>query len=129
MAKKVLIVDDEDLVRNYVRRALASRGWEITEANNGAAALALLEGREFDAVVCDLKMPDLRGEEVVRQIRELRPAMKVVVITGSVSNITTPIVPGVEVDGFLIKPFGIDEIRDLLEKLTNPGPTPREEKH
>lgn len=118
MAKKVLIVDDEDLVRNYVRRALASRGWDITEASDGAAALALLD-RGFDAVVCDLKMPDMRGEEVVKRIRELRPAMKIVVITGSVSNLTTPIVPGVEVDGFLIKPFGIDEIRELLEKLVN----------
>lgn len=117
MAKRVLIIDDEDLVRNYVRRALASRGWEITEARHGAEGLELLEGREFDAVVCDLKMPDLRGEEVVKRIRALRPAMKIVVITGSVSNITSPIVPGVNVDGFLIKPFGIDEIRDLLEKL------------
>jgi ActR/RegA family two-component response regulator len=47
----------------------------------------------------------------------VRPAMRVVVITGSVSNITTPIVPGVEVDGFLIKPFGIDEIREMIEKV------------
>lgn len=117
MAKKVLIVDDEDLVRNYVRRALASRGWEIAEARHGAEALALLEGREFDAVVCDLKMPDVRGEEVVQRIRERRPAMKIVVITGSVSNLASPLVPGVTIDGFLIKPFGIDEIRGLLDKL------------
>jgi hypothetical protein len=44
--------------------------------------------------------------------------MHIVVITGSVSNITTPIVPGVEVDGFLIKPFGIDEIREMIGKVT-----------
>ena len=117
MAKKILIVDDEDLVRNYVRRALSSRGWEISEANNGAAALALLDGKDFDAVICDLKMPDMRGEEVIKKVRTLRPAMKIIAITGSVSNITTPIVPGVELEGFLIKPFGIDEIRDLLEKI------------
>jgi CheY-like chemotaxis protein len=117
MARKILLVDDEALVRNYVRRALTSRGWEVTEADNGAAALALLGKTTFDAVICDLKMPDMRGEEVIKRIRTLLPAMKIVAITGSVSNITTPIVPGIELEGFLIKPFGIDEIRNLMEKV------------
>lgn len=121
MAKRILIVDDEELVRNYVRRALASRGWEISEANNGIAALALLQREDFDAVICDLKMPDMRGEEVIKRIRAMLPAMKIIAITGSVSNVTTPLVPGVELDGFLIKPFGIDEIRDLLEKVSGGG--------
>ncbi|MDD5208535.1 MAG: response regulator [Elusimicrobiales bacterium] len=117
MAKRILIVDDEDLVRNYVRRALASRGWEISEADNGAAALELLKQKDFDAVICDLKMPDMRGEEVIKRIRDMLPAIKIIAITGSVSNISTPLVPGVELEGFLIKPFGIDEIRNLVEKV------------
>lgn len=113
------MIDDEALVRNYVRRALISRGWEISEADNGAAALALIGQKDFDAVICDLKMPDMRGEEVIKRIRALLPEMKIIAITGSVSNIATPIVPGVELEGFLIKPFGIDEIRDLLEKVVS----------
>lgn len=117
MARRILIVDDEELVRNYVRRALASRGWEISEADNGIAALALLKREAFDAVICDLKMPDMRGEEVIKRIRDLVPAMKIIAITGSVSNVTNPLVPGVELDGFLIKPFGIDEIRDLMKRV------------
>lgn len=116
--KKVLIIDDEALVRNYVRRALSSRGWAVSEMSDGASALELIGKESFDLVICDLKMPDMRGEEVVRRIRESLPAMKIIVITGSVSNIVSPIVPGVEVDGFLIKPFGIDEIRELAAKLT-----------
>jgi two-component system KDP operon response regulator KdpE len=118
MEKKILIVDDEDLVRNYVRRALCSRGWAVTEMPDGAAALALLEKETFSAVICDLKMPDMRGEEVIRRIHAMSPATKLIVITGSVSNVTSPLVPGVDVDGFLIKPFGIDEIRDLVGKVT-----------
>lgn len=118
MSKKVLIADDEDLVRNYVRRALAGRGWEVAEAANGAEALRLAVTGAFDALVCDLKMPDLRGEEVIKRARQACPAMKIVAITGSVSDIKAPLAPGVQADGFLIKPFGIDEIRDLLEKLT-----------
>ncbi len=117
MTGRILIVDDEDMVRNYVRRALSSRGWEVTEASNGLAALDLVKAGTFDALICDLKMPDMRGEEVIKNVRASRPEMRVIVITGSVSNITTPIVPGVEVDGFLIKPFGIDEIRGMIEKV------------
>jgi two-component system KDP operon response regulator KdpE len=117
MEKKILIVDDEDLVRNYVRRALLSRGWTVSERSDGAAALVLLETETFDAVICDLKMPDMRGEEVIRRIRARNPGTKLIVITGSVSNVASPIVPGVNVDGFLIKPFGIDEIRALAEKV------------
>ncbi len=124
MLKRLLIVDDEDLVRNYVRRALASRGWEISEAANGAAALELLAQKDFDALICDLKMPDMRGEEVIKKVRSLIPAMKIIAITGSVSNISTPLVPGVELEGFLIKPFGIDEIRDLLKKIFKDLPRP-----
>lgn len=118
MGKKVLIVDDEEMVRNYVRRALASRGWEITEAANGAAALEVVVGGCFDALICDLKMPDMRGEEVIAKARVLCPGLKIIAITGSVSNIKTPLAPGVEVEGFLIKPFGIDEIRELLGRVT-----------
>ncbi|MHB0997416.1 MAG: response regulator [Elusimicrobiales bacterium] len=118
MTKKVLVVDDEELVRNYVRRALASRGWEVIEARNGTEALSHTGRADLAAAICDLKMPDIRGEEVVKAFKTARPDLPVIVITGSVSNIATPIVPGVEVQGFLIKPFGIDEIRDLLARVT-----------
>ena len=122
MPKKILVVDDEEIVRNYARRALASRGYVITAAVNGGAALVAMEEEEFDAVICDLKMPDLRGEEVIKKIKALRPATKVIVITGSVSDITNPISPGVEVEGFLIKPFGIGELRNMVEKVLKAEP-------
>ncbi len=122
MPKKILVVDDEEIVRNYVRRALVSRGYAITTAANGVAALVAVVKEEFDAVICDLKMPDLRGEEVIKRIRALYPGIKVIVITGSVSDVTNPIAPGVEVESFLIKPFGIGELRDMVEKVLKTGP-------
>ncbi|HBA60640.1 MAG TPA: response regulator [Elusimicrobia bacterium] len=115
--KKILLVDDEDMVRNYVRRALSSRGWEVVEAVNGAAALEALRTTEFAAMICDLKMPDTRGEEVIKEAAATRPDMKIIVITGSVSDISNLIEPGIAAAGFLLKPFGIDEIRDLAEKV------------
>ncbi|OGS45669.1 MAG: hypothetical protein A3J79_13855 [Elusimicrobia bacterium RIFOXYB2_FULL_62_6] len=117
MATRILLVDDEELVRNYVTRALKSRGYEVTVAVDGASATALIQKEEFDAAICDLKMPDMRGEEVIREIKTRCPRIPVIVITGSVSNISNPILPMITVEAFLIKPFGINEIRDMLEKV------------
>ncbi|MBI4803526.1 MAG: response regulator [Elusimicrobia bacterium] len=117
MLKKILVVDDEELVRNYVRRALSSRGYDVAAAVDGASAMAVIEKEDFDLAICDLKMPDLRGEEVIRRLKARRPLTRVIVITGSVSDILNPIFPGLAVEGFLIKPFGINEIRDMVEKI------------
>ncbi|HAH30982.1 MAG TPA: hypothetical protein DCL44_01570 [Elusimicrobia bacterium] len=121
MAKRILVADDEEIIRNYVTRALLSRGYTLETASDGVSALALAKKEEFDLVICDLKMPDMRGEEAIRQLRIMRPHIKVVLITGSVSDISNPIVPGVVVEGFLIKPFGINEIRDMVGKVLGTG--------
>lgn len=117
MQKKALIIDDEEIVRNYVLRALSGRGWAVSGLAEGAAAIALISKEDFDIVICDIKMPDMRGEEVIKRIKTLRPAARIIVITGSVSNLSDPLIPGVRVNGHLIKPFGIDEIRELADKV------------
>lgn len=117
MTKRILVADDEEIIRNYVSRALTGRGYEVRTAADGAAAIELARREPFDLLVCDLKMPELRGEKVVRAILGLRPGLRVIVITGSVSEVSASVVPGLEVDGFLVKPFGIEEIRALALKL------------
>ncbi|MBU2575237.1 MAG: response regulator [Elusimicrobia bacterium] len=117
MSKRILVVDDEELVRNYVTRALLSRGYDVITAVDGASAVAIIEKEDFDLAICDLKMPDLRGEEVIRRLKVRRPLTSVIVITGSVSDISNPILPMLSVDGFLIKPFGINEVREMVEKI------------
>ncbi|MCX5784299.1 MAG: response regulator [Elusimicrobia bacterium] len=121
MIKKILVADDEEIIRNYVTRALSSRGYSVGTASDGASALALAKKEEFDLVICDLKMPDMRGEEVIRELKILRPRTKVILITGSVSDISNPVTQRVAVEGFLIKPFGINEIRDLAAKVIGAG--------
>jgi CheY-like chemotaxis protein len=116
MPKTILVADDEEIIRNYVSRALSGRGYAVKTAADGAAAIEMARQENFDLLICDLKMPGLRGEKVVKAILALRPATRVIVITGSVSEISETIVPGLKVEGFLVKPFGIDEIRDLAEK-------------
>jgi len=117
MAKTVLVADDEEIIRNYVARALGGRGFEVTAVPDGTSAIAAARAADFGLLVCDLKMPDMRGERVIEAIQKLRPAIKVIVVTGSVSDLKSPLAPWVRADGVLLKPFGIDEIRALAAKL------------
>lgn len=117
MEKKVLVADDEAIIRNYVTRALAGCGYAVTAVPDGTSAVAAARGEAFGLLVCDLKMPDMRGERVIEAVLALRPAIKVIVMTGSVSDIAAPLAPGVRADGVLIKPFGIGELRALAARL------------
>jgi two-component system response regulator FlrC len=78
---RVLVVDDEEGVREFVAEALARDGHEITEATGGAQALSALSADAFDVVVTDLKMPGIDGMEVLRRVRATAPETEVVVLT------------------------------------------------
>ena len=80
---RVLLVDDDDVVRRALARAL-SHDFQVTQASGGNAAVQLLTREAFDAVVTDLQMPDLCGDEIVAWLGLHRPPLadRVVVITG-----------------------------------------------
>lgn len=69
--KLILVVDDEDVVRNAVRKALAEAGYDVTVSHNGADALAKITRQHFDAVVSDVRMPEMSGIELVTALRRL----------------------------------------------------------
>ena len=68
-ARRVLVVDDSKSVRTLLTMALAQNGCEVTEAEDGQAALEVLDGRPLDVVVCDLNMPRLDGMGFLRELR------------------------------------------------------------
>ena len=75
MAKTILVVDDSASLRQVVCMALTGAGYAVLEANDGKAALALLDGRAINMVVCDVNMPVMNGIEFVRAAKAL-PAYK-----------------------------------------------------
>ncbi|MEK7196492.1 MAG: response regulator [Nitrospirota bacterium] len=79
---RILVIDDEDIVRISCQRALEPEGYDVTAVKSGAAGLRLLENEAFDLVLTDLKMPDMDGIEVLRRVREGWPAIEVIIITG-----------------------------------------------
>jgi DNA-binding NtrC family response regulator len=80
--KKILVIDDEEIVRTSCNRTLTPEGYEVRLARNGVEGLKILEGETFDLVLTDLKMPDVDGIEVLRKIKEGRPEIEVIIITG-----------------------------------------------
>lgn len=78
----ILVADDEAPIRTTLGDLLRRRGYEVTTAENGEAALALLHQRPFDLLLLDLKMPGLSGIDVARRGAELYPDAKIIILTG-----------------------------------------------
>lgn len=114
--EKVLVIDDELLIRTFLKETLTRKGLEVTLADNGKTGIALAKEGAFDLVFTDMKMPDITGLEVLRKIKELSPSTIVIVITafGSIDNAVEAMRLGAF--NYLIKPFSPDTIEAVIEK-------------
>ena len=81
---RILVVDDEPIVRNLVRRTLERAGHEVADAEDGEVALAANREQSFDLVIADLFMPVMDGLQLIVQLREEYPRIQVIAISGSV---------------------------------------------
>ncbi|MDD5766368.1 MAG: response regulator [Candidatus Marinimicrobia bacterium] len=115
--KSILIVDDEKNIRLTLSQSLEVLKAEVDTAVNGEEALAKLKEKDFNLILLDLKMPGIDGIEVLRQIREIRPDIRVIIITahGTIDSAVETIKLGA-VD-FIQKPFAPNEIRELVSRV------------
>jgi len=116
--RRVLLVEDEDMVRKVLSRMLAARGLQVHAAASGAEAMALFDapGQEpFDLLVTDLMMPDGGGLAVARALNDKHPGLKVLFVSGYSSAETDGWEP--EQYRFLTKPFGSSELARVIDEL------------
>ncbi len=108
----VLLVEDEEAVRAFAARALASRGYSVVEAATGVEALAAIErnGGEVDLVVSDVVMPEMDGPTLLRELRRRRPELKVIFISGYAEEAFKKNLPEGERFTFLPKPFSLKDL-------------------
>ncbi len=108
----VLLVEDETAVRAFAARALASRGYQVVEAGSGVEALAAMEriDGEIDLVVSDVVMPEMDGPTLLRELRQKRPDMKVIFISGYAEGAFKKNLPEGERFTFLPKPFSLKDL-------------------
>lgn len=117
--KRVLIIDDEAVVRKGISRALKGKGIRAASASTGLQALKIMEGQIFDLVLLDIKLPDIDGIEVLKKIRAHYPNTPVIMITGYPSIDTAVECIKLGALDYMVKPFRLDELDASLEKTIN----------
>jgi DNA-binding NtrC family response regulator len=82
----VLIIDDDEFVKNMLRQTFKQAGYEVATASNGRIGLQLYQTEPFDIVITDLIMPDMEGIETITHLRKYNPNVKVIAISGGGRN-------------------------------------------
>ncbi|AEH45000.1 two component, sigma54 specific, transcriptional regulator, Fis family [Thermodesulfatator indicus DSM 15286] len=113
---RILIIDDDPGIRDACFHVLTRCGYEVDMAARPGEALGLLSQYEFDAVLLDLRMPDINGLDLLKQIKEIDPLTEVIIITayGTVESAVKAMKNGA--CDFLEKPFNPDELKLAVEK-------------
>ncbi|RJP73736.1 MAG: diguanylate cyclase [Candidatus Abyssobacteria bacterium SURF_17] len=112
----VLIVDDEEVIRQVMRDILTDSGYEVDVVENGEKALAQLKNKTYGLVFADIRMPKMDGMEFLRRAKHLTPDLDIIMMTGyaSVDIAVEAIKLGAQ--DFITKPFNLDHIRIVAER-------------
>jgi len=116
--KRILLVEDERVVREALRQLFTQDSHTVVEANNGAEAFALFHRQKFDLVVTDFEMPFIKGDELATRIRQVAPNQPILMITAFSRR------PSMDnpVDAVVQKPFDSARLRAIMGKLlSQPG--------
>ena len=111
----ILVIEDEVAVNNNIRKILAKKGYQVDQAVTKDEALQKLEQTSYKLVLLDLKIPGVKGLELLRAVREKRPETMVIIITGYASIETAKETARLGAVAYLPKPFTPTEIRDVTE--------------
>ena len=112
----ILVIEDEVAVNNNIRKILAKKGYQVDQAVTKEEALQKIEQRGYRLVLLDLKIPGVKGLELLRAIREKRPESMLIIITGYASIETAKETARLGAVAYLPKPFTPNEVRDITEK-------------
>jgi len=119
MLHKILVIDDEEQVRTTVRRQLKGTGLVVLEAEDGEKAIELIGGEnvlEVDAIICDVRMPNINGVEAVAYLRREYPSIPVIVLTGYPDVKLAVEFMKEGVIEYLVKPVEKEALIDVINK-------------
>jgi len=123
-ASRILVIDDDDIVRRFVCRALEISGFAVAEATNGFEAMTLFRQFRPDAVVTDLLMPERDGIETIIELRRHAPQLPILAISGgfnAVSSIYLRTAEELGANAVLSKPFTVEQLLAALKPLIKPA--------
>ena len=116
MSAKVLIIDDEDSMCNFMEIMLIKEGYQVETTTSGARGINLLKEKNFDLVIADMNMPEVTGIDVLKDIKEFKREQEIIVMTAYASVDTAIEAMKLGAADYITKPFKVDEIKIAIEK-------------
>ena len=113
---RILLAEDDQVMREYLARALERSGYSVAAVDRGTAALPLIEAEAFDLLLTDIVMPEMDGIELARRAGEIAPDMRVMFITGFAA-VTLKAGGAMPQARVLSKPFHLRDLVNEVEKL------------
>lgn len=111
----ILIVDDEAIVRESIRDWLQEEGYQVEVAENGEEALPLVERRDFNVIIVDLRLPGMNGLEVLKLVKLKRPAIKSIIITAYPTDLSREQAKELGPLDYLVKPIFPADLEKLIQ--------------
>jgi NADH-quinone oxidoreductase subunit E/NADP-reducing hydrogenase subunit HndA len=112
----ILVVDDEPIVIKSCKKILKSEGYNVSTATNGQDAINILQDKDYDLVITDLKMPEVDGIDLIKWLRSTKPQTGIIVITGYPSQETIKDALNLGIIDYLPKPFTPPILTDVTSK-------------
>lgn len=112
---RILVIEDDPDVRFIVKETLGKIGYEVQAVESGLEGLEAIRRERFHLAIVNIKMPEMGGEETIREIRKIDPQIPVVVVTGSPHWPTEEF--KAEIQGCIYKPFRLKELRSLVRDI------------
>lgn len=117
MSKNILVVDDEDNIREIISEFLQTLGFTVVEASNGEEAIIACGKTKFDLVISDIRMPKMNGLKLLKSLKTYMPELPVILMTGYQPSKTQEDSLSIKADGYLLKPFSLNSLRQTILKI------------
>jgi DNA-binding NtrC family response regulator len=113
---KILVADDEAMMRNLILKILESEGYQVTVVSSGNEALEMLKAEKYDILLTDVKMPGMSGFDLLKQVKIEWPEMAVIIMTGYGDAYSVKEALLLGADEYLSKPFKSQEVFLIVER-------------
>jgi len=117
MKHRILVVDDEPMIRSLLRRKMEQEGHEVVEAADGRKAIRCLQESEFDLVIADILMPEQDGLEVIMYLQREQPDVKIIAVTGLGNQLYLACAEKLGAARVFSKPFELSEVAAAAGEL------------
>jgi len=117
MKRNILVVDDEDSIREIIKEFLETLGYNVVEAADGEEAILECSKHKFDMVITDIRMPKMNGLKLLKNLKTYMPDLPVILMTGYQPSKAQEESLSAKADGYLLKPFSLNSLRQAIVKV------------